>query len=88
MNYGLQKERQEIKDGRYWLCIPRDPDVSLQNLIGDRERMRREYMTWFKINDDVYQSKEYPTCRCGRKYVPIEGSKICYFCEFNDKKPI
>lgn len=38
------------------------------------------------IPDSALKHKEYPTCQCGRKYVPIEkGDKICFYCKFTQK---
>jgi len=35
-------------------------------------RARANYVTeYVKFNTDAYKHKQYPTCRCGQKYVPL-----------------
>ncbi len=37
---------------------------------------------------DIYQHKQYPVCKCGRKFVPInKGDKTCFFCNFTEPTP-
>lgn len=35
---------------------------------------------------DIYDSKNYPNCKCGRKYIPVKiGKKLtkkCYYCRY------
>lgn len=61
------------------IAIP-DYDFNLNSLL-DRDIGCR----WYKMPDDVYEHKEYPICKCGRKYVPVDKHKACYFCVFLNK---
>lgn len=67
-------ERFGVKSKKYLMCVP----YSLTELHSDCQ--------WFKINGDVYQSKVYPRCACGKLYVPLELDKSrCFYCIFMDK---
>lgn len=48
----------------------------------------RNECTPFIMPRDVFTHKEYPTCSCGRKYVPIRGEDKtrCFFCIFTRPK--
>lgn len=39
---------------------------------------------WYEMPNNVYIPKEYPKCKCGRRYVPIKTSRgltrRCYWC--------
>lgn len=51
---------------KQWLAMPsEDHDVKWE---------------WVRLPKDIYTSKQYPTCTCGKKYVPIRGSTQCYWC--------
>jgi len=44
-------------------------------------RARGNYITEFvKFNTDAFKHKQYPTCACGIKYVPLKGAKQCPYC--------
>lgn len=37
----------------------------------------------YNVPKTAIEHKEYPVCKCGRKFVPInKGDKICFFCQF------
>lgn len=40
----------------------------------------------FYMKPDVYEYKDYPVCKCGRKFVPVsKNDKKCFFCNFQTK---
>lgn len=57
---------------KYLICLPR----------GDGEHL----LQWYKLPDNVFEHKKYPVCKCGRKFVPINGNKKeCFRCQFLNK---
>lgn len=57
-------------DSNMTICVPR-----LDSIDG---------FYWFKLPKDIFTHKIYPTCQCGKKFVPmnhIEGAaKRCLYC--------
>ena len=42
---------------------------------------QKEHCEWITFNTDAFKSKQYPTCKCGNKYVPIVYRKnLCPRC--------
>lgn len=41
---------------------------------------------WYLMPSTVFDHKEYPTCKCGRKFVQLkENDTECFFCQFTKK---
>lgn len=74
----MQIKPSEVRqyEHKYILCIPQS--------WSDEEL----HLDWYKLPDDVYESKEYPICKCGQRFVPInEGATECFSCLFREAKP-
>lgn len=40
---------------------------------------------WYQLPKDIFEHKEYPICKCGRKYVPLkEDPSKCFYCQFTE----
>ena len=76
-------------NGHLLMVIPKPYSPDEDNPIRPKTKVREIRDTMgeqFYMKPDVYDHKEYPTCQCGRKYVPINKSdKKCFFCLFTDK---
>lgn len=60
----------EYRNSPFDLCIPTSDGLGIY---------------FHRMPTDVYEYKQYPTCKCGRKYVPInKGDKECFYCQFRD----
>lgn len=43
-----------------------------------------KHCEWIPFDRSCFNHKEYPTCECGLKYVPIEDRGMCPYCWHND----
>lgn len=61
------------------IVVPKDLDFTVRD---DYSGM----CTPHTLPEGVFENKEYPTCKCGRKYVPInKGDTECFLCLFTQK---
>lgn len=57
-----------------WICLPRAFTELSEADSGEHT------LDWYQLPPDIFKSKEYPICHCGRRYVPVEKHKECYYC--------
>lgn len=89
--------REHVKGNwRGWVALPGEDTIEKVHRVNKKgEEVTYEYKAdiplhytgrweWYKMPDNVYKPKEYPKCKCGRRYVPIKTSRgltrNCYWC--------
>lgn len=73
---------------KYWIAIPKKHEIERiirknSNTKGRGFKEVKGQYEYYRMPDDVYDNKDYPTCpTCKRKHVPIGNYKRCFRCRF------
>lgn len=87
LNEYRQRDKNEKK---YWILVPEKyvevyETTKIHTRFGIKQhRHDRGGNEYYRMPDDVYTHKEYPTCtECKQKFVPVRGfKKKCLRCVF------
>lgn len=86
----------KAENKKFWLAFPKEEryrykyhedyggNVKIYRYAKRFEGLYTQW-EWFKMPQGVYESRVYPKCKCGRRFVPIEESKECFYCKFTQK---
>ncbi len=86
----------KAENKKFWLAFPIEEHyryLSYENTTGQIKEYKYtkkyeglySHWEWFKMPKGVYESRVYPKCHCGSRYVPINNSKECFRCNFTKK---